>query len=134
MRRIAEGLTAFLPVSYLIMLVMLFGLEHVYEWVEHPIAVKAKWLNPTFFSVRQIVGLAILYGTALALVYWSMRPDLGRLRDRVHGWRRSLYDRLTGRWEGEDVELERAASARAKLAPAYAVIYAVFVTSGPGTG
>ena len=128
MRRIAEGLTAFLPISFLIMLVMLFGLEHVYEWVEHPIAAKTKWLDPTFFSVRQIVGLAILYGTALALVYWSMRPDVGRLRDRVQGWRRSLYDRLTAGWEGEDVELERSADARAKLAPAYVVIYAVFVT------
>jgi hypothetical protein len=128
MRRIAEGLTAFLPVSFLIMLVMLFGLEHVYEWVEHPVAAKAKWLDPTFFSVRQIVGLAILYGTALALVYWSMRPDVGRLRDRVHGWRRNLYDRLTSGWEGEDVELERAAGARAKLAPAYVVIYAVVVS------
>lgn len=128
MRRIAEGLTAFLPVSYLIMIVMLFGLGHVYEWVDHPPAGKQAWLNTTFFSVRQVVGLAILYGTALALVYWSMRPDLGRLRDRVDGWRRSLYDRLMGGWDGEDVELERAAAARAKIAPAFAVIYAVFVT------
>lgn len=128
MRRIAEGLTAFLPVSYLVMIVMLFGIEHVYEWVDNPPPAKATWLDPTFFSVRQVVGLAILYGTALALVYWSMRPDLGRLRDRVGGWRRNLYDRLTGGWEGEDVELERAAAARAKLAPAYVVIYAVFVT------
>jgi hypothetical protein len=128
MRRIAEGLTAFLPVSYLIMIVMLFGLEHVYDWVNHPIPAKETWLNPTFFSVRQVVGLAILYGTALALVYWSMRPDLGRLRDRVGGWRRNLYDRLTGGWKGDDVELERAFAARAKLAPAYAVIYAAFVT------
>jgi hypothetical protein len=128
MRRIAEGLTAFLPVSYLIMIVMLFGLDHVYEWVEHPPAAKQTWLDPTFFTVRQVVGLAILYGTALALVYWSMRPDVGRLRDRVQGWRRGLYDRLTGSWGGEDVELERAAAARAKLAPAYAVIYAAFVT------
>lgn len=128
MRRIAEGLTAFLPVSYLIMIVMLFGIEHVYEWVDHPPPVKEAWLDPAFFSVRQVVGLAILYGTALALVYWSMRPDLGRLRDRVEGWRRGLYDRLTAGWEGEDVELERSATARARLAPAYAVVYAVFVS------
>jgi len=128
MRRVAEGLTSFLPVSYLIMIVMLFGLHHVYEWVDHPPPAKVAWLNPTFFSVRQVVGLAILYGTALALVYWSMRPDLGRLRDRVDGWRRNLYDRLTVGWEGEDVEMERATSARAKLAPAYAVLYAVLVS------
>ena len=128
MRRFAEGLTAFLPVSYLIMIVLLFGLPHVYEWVEHPPAAKALWLNPTFFSIRQAAGLAILYVAALSLVYWSLRPDLGRLRDRVSGWRRGLYDRLTAGWQGIDVELERSARARSKLAPAYAVLYAVIVT------
>jgi hypothetical protein len=128
MRRIAEGLTSFLPVSYMIMIVMLFGLHNVYEWVDHPLPGKAAWLNPTFFAVRQVVGLAILYGAALALVYWSMRPDLGRLRDRVGGWRRNLYDRLTAGWQGEDVETARAASVRAKLAPAYALLYAVIVS------
>ena len=128
MRRFAEGLTAFLPVSYLIMIVLLFGLPHVYEWVEHPPAAKASWLDPTFFSIRQSVGLAILYAAALSLVYWSLRPDLGRLRDRVSGWRRGLYDRLTAGWQGIDVELERSARVRAKLAPAYAVLYAAIVT------
>ena len=128
MRRLAEGLTAFLPVSYLIMILLLFGLPHVYEWVEHPPTAKASWLDPTFFSIRQVVGLAILYAAALALVYWSLRPDLGRLRDRVSGWRRGLYDRLTAGWQGIDVELERSTRVRSKLAPAYAVLYAVIVT------
>jgi hypothetical protein len=128
MRRAAEGLTAFLPVSYLIMVVLLFGLPHVYEWVENPPAAKASWLDPTFFSIRQAVGLAILYGAALSLVYWSLRPDLGQIRDRVSGWRRGLYDRLTAGWQGVDGEIERSARARSKLAPAYAVVYAVIVS------
>ena len=128
MRRVAEGLTAFLPVSYVIMLVMLFGIDSVYEWVEEPPAAKAVWLDPTFFGIRQVVALAILYGMALTLVYWSIRPDLGRLREQVSGWRRSLYDSLTRGWRGLDVEVERAETKRAWLAPAYALVYAVFVT------
>lgn len=128
MRRLAEGLTAFLPVSYLLMIVLLFGLPHVYEWVEHPPAATAVWLEPTFFSIRQTVGLAILYAAALSLVYWSLRPDVARLRDRVSGWRRGLYDRLAGGWRGTDAEVERSARVRAKLAPAYALLYAVIVS------
>jgi hypothetical protein len=128
MRRVAEGLTAFLPISYLIMIVMLFGIDHVYEWVADPPAAKAVWLDRTFFGVRQVVTLALLYGMALTLVYWSMRPDLGRLRDRVSGWRGQLYERLTAGWKGLDIEVERADATRARLAPAYALVYAVCVT------
>ncbi|HUP02313.1 MAG TPA: hypothetical protein VM737_12480 [Gemmatimonadota bacterium] len=128
LRRFAEALTAFLPVSYVIMIVLFFGLEHVYVWVAHPPPVKAPYLNPTFFIVREAVLVAVLYGLALALVYWSMRPDLGRLGDRVGGWRAGLYGRLTGGWQGLDPEVERAHRNRSRLAPALVVAWALVWT------
>lgn len=128
MRRFAEGLTAFLPVSFVLMIVLFFGIDEVYEWVDHPPAAKEAWLDPTFFVIRETVGVAVLYGFALAMVYWSMRPDLGRLRDRVSGWRASLYGRLTTGWRGLDVEVERARINRSKLAPALVLLYAVVWT------
>lgn len=127
-RRLAEGLTAFLPVSFVLMIVLFFGIEHVYEWVEHPPEAKAAWLDPTFFVIRQTVGVAVLYAFALALVYGSVRPDVGRLRDRVSGWRASLYGRLSSGWRGLDVEVERSRRRRGKLAPAVALLYAVIWT------
>lgn len=128
LRRFAEGLTAFLPVSFLLMIVLFFGIDEVYEWVEHPLPKKEAWLNPTFFVVRETVGIAVLYGFALAMVYWSLRPDLGRLRERVSGWRSGLYRRLSGGWRGLDVEIERARVNRSRLAPALALLYAVVWT------
>ncbi|MDX1660683.1 MAG: hypothetical protein R3326_02735 [Gemmatimonadota bacterium] len=125
LRRFSEGLTAFLPVSFVIMIVLFFGIDEVYHWIDHPLPAKEEWLNPTFFIVRETIGIAVLYGFALAMVYWSLRPDLGRLRDRVTGWRSDLYARLTGGWQGLDVEVERSRRNRGKLAPALAVLYAV---------
>jgi len=127
-RRLAEASTAFLPVSYLLMLLLFFGLENVYDWVQHPVAAKAAWLDRSFFTVRQAVAVAVLYGFGLAFVYWSLRPDLGRFRERVGGWRRGLYHRLSSGWRGLDEEIERSHRARNKLAPALIVLYALVWT------
>jgi hypothetical protein len=127
-RRLAEGLTAFLPVSYLLMLFLFFGLEHVYDWVLHPVPAKEAWLDRSFFTIREAAGVAILYGFGLAFVYWSLRPDLGRFRERVDGWRRSLYHRLTSGWRGLDEEVERSHRVRDRLAPALIVLYALIWT------
>lgn len=128
LRRFAEGLTAFLPVSYLIMIVLFFGLEHVYVWVDDPPPFKAGWLNETFFIVREAVLVAVLYGLALALVYWSLRPDLGRLREKVGGWRASLYGSLTSGWRGLEEEVERSRHNRSRLAPVVIVAWAILWT------
>lgn len=128
LRRLAEGLTAFLPASYLIMIILFFGLEHVYVWIDEPPAMKASWLNETFFVVREAVLVAVLYGLALTLVYWSMRPDLGRLREKLGGWRGALYGRMTGGWRGLEAEIDRAQGNRARLAPAVIVAWAVLWT------
>jgi hypothetical protein len=127
-RRLAEGLTAFLPASFLIMILLFFGLEHVYVWVEDPIPAKEAYLNRSFFVVRQAVGVAILYGAALAFVYWSLRPDVGRFRERVGGWRRDLYMRISSGWRGLDDEIERSHRVRDRLAPALIILYAILWT------
>ena len=114
-----------MPVSYVIMIVLFFGLGHVYSWVEHPPEAKAAYLNPRFFVLRQVVAVGAVYTLSLLLVYWSLRPDLGRLKERVGGWRRGLYDRLTRNWQGLDIELERSIYKRERLAPVVVLVWAV---------
>ena len=128
LRRFGESFAAFLPLSYALMVLLFFGIDHVYSWIAHPIPAKEAYLDKPFFVVRQAVGLAILYGVALAYVLVSLRPDLGRLVGRVGGWRRGLYQRLSGGWRGLEEEEARSHRVRAWLGPALIVLYAILWT------
>jgi hypothetical protein len=61
LRRIATTSVAFLPVSFVLFLVLMAGLGVLYPWVSHPIPKKAAWLNVPFFAGRTIIGVAVLY-------------------------------------------------------------------------
>ncbi|MEW6055189.1 MAG: hypothetical protein AB1540_01130 [Bdellovibrionota bacterium] len=65
-RRLAEGLTAYLPVAFVLGLVLLFGLHNLYEWTHHDVVVKDRilsqkmgYLNTTFFAIRLVGAFAI---------------------------------------------------------------------------
>jgi hypothetical protein len=61
LRRIATTTVAFLPVSFLLFLVLLAGLAVLYPWVTEPVPRKAAWLNVPFFAARTVIGVAALY-------------------------------------------------------------------------
>src|SRR5437870_13139011 len=44
-RRIAVTTVGFLPVSFVLLIVLFVGRDVLYSWVSHPIGVKASWLN-----------------------------------------------------------------------------------------
>jgi hypothetical protein len=61
LRRIATTTVAFMPVSFVLFLLLLVGLRALYPWVTEPIAQKAAWLNVPFFVLRTVVGVGALY-------------------------------------------------------------------------
>ena len=60
-RRIATTTVAFLPVSFVLFVVLMFGLAVLYPWVTHPVPKKAAWLNVPFVVIRTLAGVALLY-------------------------------------------------------------------------
>ena len=50
--------------------------QHIFPWVEHPVELKAAWLNPTRFYVVQIVILAVLAVVTVRYLRVSVRPGL----------------------------------------------------------
>jgi hypothetical protein len=79
-RRVAEGLTAFLPVALVLWIVFwLFGLEHVYSWAtgeaEFGDPSKTRWLSEFWFGVRGVVFLLIWIFFARKLVGLSVQQD-----------------------------------------------------------
>jgi hypothetical protein len=85
-RRIAVTTVGFLPVSFVLLIVLFAGRDTLYSWVSHPIAVKAAWLNTTFFFGRTLLLAAILFGVCFAFAAAILRDSVppGDERVRVH--------------------------------------------------
>jgi hypothetical protein len=74
-KRLAEALGAYLPVSYLLFWVLYFGRGTLFHWIREPVPEKQAWLNVPFLFARNGVALLLLTGLSLALIYYSLRGD-----------------------------------------------------------
>ncbi|MFQ5743563.1 MAG: hypothetical protein ACE5HV_08235 [Acidobacteriota bacterium] len=124
-QRLAEGMVAFLPISFLLFLLLPFGRTVLFPWVTHPIPEKALWLNFTFLVVRDGVGLLLLFALSLALVYQSLRPQAWLLRGRVGGWAEDIYTLLTHNFRGLEMERERSRGRIGALAVGLVAVFAL---------
>ena len=61
LRRIATTTVAFMPVSFVLFLLLMAGLRALYPWVSVPIPKRAAWLNVPFFVLRTVLGVGALY-------------------------------------------------------------------------
>ena len=61
LRRIATTTVAFMPVSFVLFLLLLVGVRTLYPWATAPIPAKAVWLNVPFFIARTVIGVGTLY-------------------------------------------------------------------------
>ncbi len=120
--RIAEGLGAFLPVSFLLLIVLLVGGKSFLPFATEPelYGHKLAWLNFSFVAARHVVGLLVLFFLSLLYVYYSLRQDLGG----VDGDRSLLCSWISSGWGGEE-ERRRCYNRLLRLAPAIALLYAV---------
>lgn len=81
-RRLSEGMSSFLPVAALLLIVLFFGMHHLYEWT-HPEEVaksavlvgKSGYLNTPFFIVRSLIGMGVWVGFAWYLCKQSLAQD-----------------------------------------------------------
>src|SRR6266403_5599891 len=85
-RRIALTTAGFLPISFVLFLVLYAGQTVLYPWVTKPIPAKAAWLNVPFFWLRTYVLAAVLFAVCFAFVRALLRdaipPD--DERERAH--------------------------------------------------
>ena len=130
-KRLSEACAAFLPISFLMFVVVFFGSKVLYEWshtpfLHHGVAVKAGWLNLPFFVSRNIVWLVIIYAVSWWFVKTSIKPDIALARKLLGSdWGGTFADKiLKGYGEHED-ELIRLEKLSRKIAPVLAILYAV---------
>ena len=81
-RRVLEAATRTLPLMALLFVPIVLGLKHIYPWMNpdkmHTAALQvkaAKFLNPSFFTIRAVVYFAIWSLAAFLLNRFSLQQD-----------------------------------------------------------
>jgi hypothetical protein len=117
--RFLEGYVAFLPVAFVLILLILFvGRHHVFWWsnVVPGIREKAVYLNPPFFFTR-VIGIYFLISVlSVWFIYTSVRLDVGILPEAGAKWARSLRERMRRGFRDERRELHSTHSLQGRLA------------------
>ena len=124
-RRIAESLGAWVPLTIVLFLVDFLGRESIYtNWIHHPPPAKAAWLQPARLFWMDLAIFAWLALLSMAFLYNSLRPTLGGVAERVSGPTRALFLRWTAGWQGDEIERENGARRCRTLAPVICLSYA----------
>jgi hypothetical protein len=124
-RRIAEALGAWAPVSLVLFLVgFLGGRKYLYEWIEHPISVKTPYLNEGRLLLMDFGILLALAILSLLFLKTSVRPALHGAAENASGLPRTLFLRWTANWKGEAAEREESEQKLRRMAPVICLLYA----------
>lgn len=97
-RRIALTTAGFLPVAFVLLLVLFVGRTVLYPWERTPIPVKAAWLNTPFFWARTVVLAAALFAVCFAFVGRLLRDPIPPEDDRERAGRNRLAVILIMLW------------------------------------
>jgi Ni/Fe-hydrogenase subunit HybB-like protein len=124
-QRVAESMGAYVPVSVVLFAVIYLGRHSVYAWVDHPVAGKEFWYEPSFAFTRDTLALCWIAFISIFYLYLSIRPMLGGVRESATGLRRTLYQRWTAGWRGEERERDLATRRARKLAAVLVLSYAI---------
>ncbi len=116
--RFLEGYVAFLPIAFVLMLILLVGRHHIFWWSNHApeIPEKRVWLNPPFFFTRVILVYLIITVLSVWYIYLSVRLDVGILPESGAKWARGLRERMRRGYKDERRELHSTHSLQGRLA------------------
>ncbi|MFQ5847241.1 MAG: hypothetical protein ACE5IQ_06135 [Candidatus Methylomirabilales bacterium] len=124
-RRLAEGMVAFLPVSLVLFLPLFFGLGLFFARVQELNPERGAWFDARFIFVRGGLGLGSMTVLSLLFVYYALRPEIGAALARggtSGGW---LSRSLAEGWQGEPLEIERSERGMDVLAAGVLLAYSI---------
>ncbi len=123
-RHVAEGLAAWVPITFVLCIVGFFGREYVFEnWIHGAPPPKEFWLSATRVYATDLAILGVLALLSIAFLKASFRPALHGVAERVTR-ARGLFERWTRDWKGDDAEREASLRKLKRLAPVIALLYA----------
>ena len=132
--RFLEGYVAFLPVAFvLLVLILVVGRHHIFWWsneIPH-IHEKRIYLDPSFLLPRAIIVFFIISALSLWYVWTSVRLDVGLVPEAGSRWARGIRDRMRRGFRDERRELHSTHSLQGRLAVflGFAFVYGWIVLS-----
>jgi hypothetical protein len=123
-RHVAEGLAAFVPVAFLLLLVQFFGREAIHtNWIHGAPHGKEVWLNIPRVYLTDIAVLGVLTLLTLRYLKLSFRPAMNGAAERATQ-AKGLFASWSKNWRGDAEEMAESKRKLAVLAPICALIYA----------
>jgi hypothetical protein len=119
--RLLEGYVAFLPVAFILLLVIVLpGQEHIFPWRHEapPVPEKRLWFDPTFFVLRNVISFGLLTALSVWYIYTSVRLDVGGTTEPTGAARRyrGIRERMRRNFRDERRAIHSTHSLQGRLA------------------
>jgi hypothetical protein len=132
LRRMFEGLAAWVPVSFVLGCIGFLGGDYLFEWKrEGAVHGKEVWLNSTRVYGTDLFILGVLTLITMWFLKTSNRPMLKNLADNGTGFAQKMAQKWTANWKGDveerDAAWEVLSKRSAPILYFFAVSYSFFV-------
>jgi len=122
-RHVSEGLAAWVPISFVLLLIDYFGRESIQtNWIHGAPPGKEHWLTITRVYSTDLAILFVLAVLSIRFLKLSVRPALEGAAERAPR-AKGMFARWGANWRGEEVELAESARKLRVLAPIIALLY-----------
>ena len=128
--RFLEGYVAFLPVAFLLLVLIFLGRHHIFPWAHEapPVPEKAIWFDPRFLIGRDLAAFGILVLLSVWFVYTSVRLDVGRSEEAGARWARGLRARMRRGFGDERREIHSTHSRQGRLGVFLCLAFGFFMS------
>jgi hypothetical protein len=123
-RHVAEGLAAWVPISFVLLAIGYFGRESIHtNWIHGAPMGKEGWLTIPRVYITDLAILFVLSVLSIRFLKLSVRPALEGAAERAPR-AKGMFARWSAKWRGDDVELSESARKLRVLAPIIGLVYA----------
>jgi len=128
-KRLAEALSAFIPIAALLLGLLFFGADHFFEWMDHDKVMHAKagWLNFPFFIIRNVLLFGLFVAGGSYYLKNVIRPDIG-LAGEISDFGNPFADRFVKNYGSQEDETASAEKKTHIIAPALALLFFLLCT------
>ena len=124
--RLLEGYVAFLPVAFVLLVLIFIGKNHIFPWTHETLHIPEKivYLNPWFLIPRSLIIFGIIASLSVWYIYTSVRLDVGHSPEAGSKWARGLREKMRHGFRDERREIHSTHSLQGYMAVALAFAFA----------